>query len=269
MFHSIQLNRATIATFILLVVICHVAHGREVRDIDADRDAFTPSTSLVDDNHSLFESAFTFIDVRSGPDTYSFPEFLFRKRIADRFELRLGVNQEIGSSGNVVTAIESGEGLGDTLSSETSLFYGLKTRLTEQSGWIPRSVVIVEAFTPVAGEVWNTEPVASVVWGWELPDYYRFDAAFRYVYAAGEEGTFNRWQPSVALRMPMTEQFEVHAEWFGTWTTGHMNDTVRPFAGPGCHFLITKGFELGLRMGWGLTQDAANFFFNAGTAYRF
>ena len=264
-----RLNCTTVLTVILLVTTCLDGAGREIRDIDADRDAFTPSTSLVDTKHSLIESAFTFIDVRNGPDTYSFPEFLFRKRISDGFELRLGVNQEIGSSGNVVTAIESGEGLGDILSSETSLFYGLKTHLTDQSGWIPRSVVIVEAFTPVASDVWNTEPVASVVWGWELPDYYRFDAAFRYVYAASEEGTFNRWQPSVALRMPVTERFEIHAEWFGTWTTGHINDTVRPFAGPGCHLLIAKGFELGLRMGWGLTQDAANFFVNAGTAYRF
>ncbi len=46
---------------------------------------------------------------------------------------------------------------------------------------MPRSVVIVEAFTPVAGDVWGTEPVASIVWGWELPEHSRFDAANYFV----------------------------------------------------------------------------------------
>jgi hypothetical protein len=245
------------------------ASGKEIRDLDADRDAFTPTTVTVDVGHALVETAYTFIDNREGPETHSFPELLLRKGLTEWLELRLGANQEIGSGGNVVTAIETGEGLGEELSAETSIFYGLKARLTDQADWVPRSVVIVEAFTPVAGDVWGTEPVASIVWGWELPEHWRFDAAFRYVYADSEEGTFNKWQPSAVLRMPLAERVEVHAEWFGTWTDGLENDTVRPFAGPGFHWVIGKGFELGVRMGWGLTHDAANYFVDAGTAYRF
>jgi uncharacterized membrane protein YfcA len=254
-----------VATF----VIAKTALGKEIRDLDADRDAFTPTTITVEPGHALIETAYTFIDNREGPETHSFPELLLRKGLTERLELRLGANQEIGSGGSVVTAIETGEGLGEELSAETSIFYGLKARITDQADWMPRSVVIVEAFTPVAGDVWGTEPVASIVWGWELPEHWRFDAAFRYVYADSEEGTFDKWQPSVVLRMPTTERFEVHAEWFGTWTDGLEDDTVRPFAGPGFHWVLGEGFELGVRMGWGLTHDAANYFVDAGTAYRF
>jgi hypothetical protein len=114
------------------------------------------------------------------------------------------------------------------LSAETKLFYGLKAHLTDQADWVPRSVVIVEAFTPVAGDVLGTEPVASIVWGWELPEHWRFDAAFRYVYADSEEGTFDKWQPSAVLRIPATERFEVHAEWFDNWTDGSETAGVSP-----------------------------------------
>lgn len=147
------------------------ASGKEIRDLDADRDAFTPTTVTVDVGHALVETAYTFIDNREGPETHSFPELLLRKGLTEWLELRLGANQEIGSGGNVVTAIETGEGLGEELSAETSIFYGLKARLTDQADWVPRSVMIVEAFTPVAGDVWGTEPVASIVWGWELPEH--------------------------------------------------------------------------------------------------
>ncbi len=260
---------ALIALALIALPAGRTAPGEEIRDLDADRDAFTPTTLTVDPGHALIETAYTFIDNREGPETHSFPELLLRKGLTKRLELRLGANQEIGSGGSVVTAIETGEGMGEEVSAETTLFYGLKARLSDQSDWMPRSVVIVEAFTPVAGDVWGTEPVASIAWGWELPEHWRFDAGFRYVYADSEEGTFNKWQPSVVLRMPATERFEVHAEWFGTWTDGLEDDTVRPFAGPGFHWVLGTGFELGVRMGWGLTHDAANYFVDAGTAYRF
>jgi hypothetical protein len=248
------------------------AAAREVRDLDADRDAFTPTTSVIDPGKTLLETAYTFIDNRIGPETHSFPELIVRWGITERFELRFGANQEIGSGGSVVTAVEVGEGLGEELSSETSLFYGCKVIVTEQAGWLPRSAAIIEAFTPVAGEVWGTEPTATYVFGWELPEAWRFDAAIRYAYSDSETGTFDKWMPSVVLRMPLTSRFEVHAEWFGNWTAGRKgldgerDEAVRNFAGPGFHYVIGKGFEIGTRMGWGFTRDSANYFVDSGFA---
>jgi hypothetical protein len=163
--------------------------------------------------------------------------------------------------------VEAGEGLGDTFSTEATLLYGCKVLVTEQDGWLPRSVAIVEAFTPMAGEVWGTEPAATYALGWELPDGQRFDTAIRYVYADSEEGTLDKWMPSAVLRIPITERFEVHAEWFGTWTRGLEDEKVRPFVGPAGHYVITPGLELGARIGWGLTHDAANFYSDVGFAW--
>jgi hypothetical protein len=71
------------------------------------------------------------------------------------------------------------------------------------------------------------------------------------------------------LRMPLTDCWEVHAEWFGTFTQGQLIDTSRPFFSPGTHFILAENIELGLRVGWGLTDQAAPFFSDAGLAIRY
>ncbi|MDA0256081.1 MAG: transporter [Planctomycetota bacterium] len=259
---------ALVISLAATILVADWAAGSEHRELDADRDAFTPTTHTVERGRALTETAYTYIDNRSGPATHSLPELLVRAGLSDRFELRFGVNYEAGSSGNVVTPIETGEGLREgVFSTEASLMYGCKALVTEQEGWLPRSVAIIEAFTPTAGEVWGTEPAATYAWGWELTEGHRFDAAIRYVYADSEEGTFDKWMPSVVLRWPLTERFEVHGEWFGTWTRGRDNETVRPFVGPAGHYVIMPGLEAGLRVGWGLTRDAANFYSDVGFAW--
>ena len=48
-----------------------------------------------------------------------------------------------------------------------------------------------------------------------------------------------------------------------------MEDVSRPFFSPGTHFVINENVEIGLRVGWGLTEEAANFFSDAGLAIRY
>jgi len=69
--------------------------------------------------------------------------------------------------------------------------------------------------------------------------------------------------------VPVTERLEVHAEWFGTFTQGLVDDTHRPFFSPGTHFMLADNVEIGLRVGWGLTDEAAPFFSDAGLALRY
>lgn len=253
-----------------VAMVAGVGHGQAHRELDADRDAFTPSTHTVDDGHSITETSYAYIENRTGPATHSLPELLVRAGVVPGIELRFGFNYEAGSGGSVVTALESGEGVdGDEFATEASLLYGCKAIVSEQDGWIPRSAAIVEAYTPTAGDVWGTEPAATYAFGWELDAGQRFDVAIRYVYADSEEGTFDKWMPSLVLRWPMTERMELHAEWFGTWTRGLEDEKVRPFVGPGGHVVLAPGLELGYRCGWGLTQDAANFFSDIGLALRY
>ena len=77
------------------------------------------------------------------------------------------------------------------------------------------------------------------------------------------------WAPSTVLRMPLTERFQVHAEYFGQISQGRQSEFSHHFFSPGMHYLITPNLELGLRVGWGLNEQTARFFSNVGFGWRF
>jgi hypothetical protein len=243
--------------------------GGESGDLGTDRDAFTPCTHTVAPGTLLNEGSYVFIDNLSGLPTNNYPEWLLRIGANDWFEWRLGVNYGIGSQGNIVTSVEVGEGTldGSTLY-ETSILYGFKVDTSDQDGLLPESSFIMEASTPAYGDVFGTVPVATYVAGWELPNAWRLDMAMRYAHSEGLAGWFSRWSPSAVLRMPVTERWEVHAEWFGSFTAGLPDTQSQPFISPGTHYLLTRNLEIGLRVGWGLTGEAAPFFSDAGIAWR-
>ena len=239
-------------------------------ELDADRDAFTPSTYCVGQGRGLMEGSYVFIDNQTGLPTNNYPEFLVRQGASEWLEWRFGVNYGVGSQGNIVTSVEVGEGTldGSTLY-ESSILYGVKLGTSHQDGWVPDSCFIMEAATPMHGDLFGTVPVATLVAGWDIGGDWRLDGAVRYAYAEAHEAWYSRWSPSVVLRVPVTERFEVHAEWFGSYTQGLVQDTQQPFFSPGTHLSITRNVEIGLRIGWGLAADAAPFFSDAGIAVQF
>jgi hypothetical protein len=243
----------------------------ERADLGTDRDAFTPCTHTVDKGEVLAELSYVYIDNLEGFPTNNYPESLFRIGATEFFEWRFGVNYGVGSQGNVVTSVEVGEGTlhGGTLY-ETSILYGFKVNTSKQDGWRPESAAIVEWTTPVYGDVFGTSPSATYIAGWELPASWRFDTAIRYARAEGiHHEWFDRWTPSVVLRMPLTDRFEVHTEWFGNFTMGMEDDFNQSFFAPGSHYILGKNLELGLRVGWGLSAEAAPFFSDLGVAFRY
>lgn len=239
-------------------------------DLGTDRDAFTPSTKTVAPGTLLSEGSYVFIDNRSGLPTNNIPEYLLRIGGTDWLEWRFGVNYSVNAQGSVVTSVEVGEGRFDGLTLyEANILYGLKADVSDQDGLLPESCVIMEAGTPTNGDLWGTVPVATAVAGWELPGEWRLDTSLRYSYAQWETGWFSRWAPTVILRVPITERFEIHAEWFETFTEGLPIDTVRPFFSPGTHYLLSENIEVGIRVGWGLNDTAAGFFSDTGVAWRY
>ena len=256
------------AIMILAILLC--ADNAAAFELDADRDAFTPSTYCVEPGRSLTEGSYVFIDNPTGLPTNNYPELLVRLGVNEWWEWRIDTNYGVGSQGNIVTSVEVGEGTldGSTLY-ESSVLYGFKLATSHQQDWIPDSCFIMEASTPTSGDVFGTVPVATYVVGWGLPADWRLDGAIRYAYSEGAAEWFSRWTPSVVLRAPVTERWEVHAEWFGTFTQGLEHNTSRPFFSPGTHYSLSKNLEIGLRVGWGLTDEAAPFFSDAGIAIQY
>jgi len=262
-------DRRILVAVLVAAGIMRSIHAEHL-DLGTDRDAFTPSAHTVETGVILSETSYVYIDNMTGAPTNNYPELLLRVGATENVEWRFGVNYGVGSQGTVVTSVEVGEGtLDGSKLYETSILYGLKMNTSTQDGWRPESAFIMEATTPVYGDVFGTSPVATAVAGWEFANEWRLDTAIRYAYSEGFEGWFSRWTPSVVLRVPITERWEVHAEWFGNYTANISSPTSQLFFSPGTHYIIGKNVEIGLRVGWALNGQTAPFFSDAGLAIRY
>ena len=237
--------------------------------IETDRDSFTPSTSTAGRGQVIFESAYSFIENRTKDSTHSFPEIIARIGITERTELRVGWNYEIGGGGSVSGGDAGGLLEGSASGEESQMLYGIKTQLTEQSGWIPESACIIQGTTPTSGVETATDFQLGYVFGWELLESLTLDSSLRYVATQEENDHFNQWAPSVVVKMPVAERWNVHGEYFGVFTDNRSENVAPQYFSPGVHYLITPDFEIGVRVGWGLNEDAANSFTNVGLGLRF
>jgi hypothetical protein len=111
--------------------------------------------------------------------------------------------------------------------------------------------------------------VATYVWGWTVVERWTWDSALRYGFDSAEGDHFNHWAPSTVLKADIAEQWNAHLEYFGIFTDGREVESSQSYVSPGVHYLMTPDFEIGLRVGWGLGGDAANFFSNVGVGLRF
>lgn len=250
------------------------AEEGERDEIETDRDSFTPATTTAGHGRLIFESAHSFLDNRGVKETHSFPEAIFRYGLTDWLELRVGANYEVGGAASEIAGAggESdfdAQGRGSKLERESVIFYGIKVRASKQKGWIPQSAVIVQARTPTSGEAADTHLIGTYVFGWELPNRWKLDAALRYGSASEKEDRFSVWAPSVVVKVPVCEKVNVHAEYFGLFSHDKAEDFTRHFISPGVHYLITENLEVGVRVGWGLNHQSARFFSNVGVGLRF
>jgi hypothetical protein len=91
----------------------------------------------------------------------------------------------------------------------------------------------------------------------------------RYSYDSSDGDHFNIWAPSTVLKIPVGERWKVHGEYFGVISQGRARDRSQHYFSPGVHYLLTSDLEIGIRVGWGLNEDAANFFSNIGMGWRY
>ncbi len=238
-------------------------------EIETDRDSFTPATTVAGRRRLILESAYTFTDNRDVAETHSFPEFLARYGVGDRLELRVGWNYEVGGAPSDTSNSDGDDAFeGTGVEREHRIAYGVKAVVSEQDAWLPQSALIVQGYTPTTGEAAASQFVATYVWGWTWAERIRFDSAVRYGTASELGDHFDIWAPSTVLKVSLTEKWNAHVEYFGLFRDGSADDTVKQYFSPGSHYLLTPNLEIGVRLGWGLNDEAANFFTNAGVGWR-
>ncbi len=84
--------------------------------------------------------------------------------------------------------------------------------------------------------------------------------ALGFANGSNEEDQFNTFSPSTVLKIPVGESWKAHVEYFGIMSDGREIETTQHFISPGAHYLITPDLEIGMRVGWGLNDQSADFF---------
>src|SRR5262245_7660015 len=243
----------------------------EEDEIETDRDSFTPATTTAGFRRPIVESAWSYIDNRAVPDTNSLPELVTRYGVNDWLELPLGWNWEAGGAANAISSGGSDPEVPteNAIERDSQILYGLKAALTSQYAWRPQSVVILQGGTPTFGRDTATAFIGTYALGWQLPNRWKWDSAIRYSYDSTEGDHFNIWAPSTVIKIPLGERWTTHAEYFGVMSQGRANDRAQHYFSPGIHYLVTSNLEVGIRVGWGLNHDAANYFNNIGLGWRY
>jgi hypothetical protein len=258
-----------VAAALLAALVAAGAPGpcQEREELETDRDSFTFAPTTAGPATSILEASYSFIDNRLGPEAHSFPELLLRRGVGERFELRLGFNYEAGGPGTVSGSEFGGEDI--ETEEESRMLYGAKVETTDQEGWLPRSALIVQGYTPVSGPSNKSTVVVGESFGWRFANGWEWNTAMRYGTGFEEEDAFNQWAPSTVIKIPVGERWNVHAEYFAILSSQKEVPLNIQYASFGGHVLATENLELGLRVGWGLNDTSPDFFSNVGVGWRY
>lgn len=247
---------------ILLIGLCGAACGQEDH-IETDRDSFTRSPRTVAAGRTIVEGSYTYLDQDAEFDGHLYPDLLVRFGVSKWFEARLGWTYEMGKFHHLAPddADRVEEGL---------LTYGAKVQLTEASAWLPDSSLAATGYTPTSGESNDTDFSLEYAFGWEWGHGWELDGGLRWFALIEEDDHFAEWAPSMVLKAPVAgERLNVHVEYFSLCSVNRHEDYEQHYVGPGAHFLITPNLEVGSRVFWGLSEDAAEFICNVGMGVRF
>lgn len=261
-----------VAALILAVIAggvpARAVNGQAAREeFETDRDSFTFAPSTTGANTSILETSYSFIDNRIGPESHSVPELLVRRGIGERIEARLGFNYEAGGPGTVAGSEFGGEDI--VTEQESRVLYGAKVETTDQDGWLPRSAAIAQGYTPVSGPSTRSTLVVGEAFGWRFANGWEWNSAMRYGTGFEAEDAFSQWAPSSVVKVPIGARWNVHAEYFGIFSSGKEVPLNVQYASFGGHVLATENLELGLRVGWGLNDTSPAFFTNLGAGLRY
>lgn len=231
-----------------------------VEPLVTDRPDFTESPLTVQKGRFQIELGYTFTD--SGVEkSDTFGEVLLRVGLAERLELRVGINSyaSIDTPGGELNGIE-----------DPAL--GFKIRLGDGDGGVrPESALLVGTTLPVGSSevgIDDTQPGAVLALGWAPSEKVGIGSNIGGSYASDGIDRFIEWSGSLAIGRLLTGQVSGYLEYYGFTNSGG--------GGPDTHFLntgLTRLFgpdlQLDLRVGYGLNSAADDFLVGAGLAWRY
>lgn len=242
------------------------AYGQEtlaVPELITDRPDQTESSVVVPRGYIQIESGITYNDEGSESRTLEYPGTLLRIGISKRVELRLGTQGFVSEfEGNNTT------GLGDSE-------IGTKIYLRQESGWKPETALLASLSLPTGSNAFSTErvdPSFRFAFSHTLTEKvslgYNLGAAWQTVPSSSGRATLSTLQYTATAGFGLSDRFGAFAELFGDTPLSAQGGTELSFDG-GLTFLIRPNLQLDAALGFGLTNDAPDWFLTTGVSFRF
>lgn len=240
-----------------------------------DRPDFTESTDAIPAGHIQIEVGYTFTYDREGEDRlrdHTAPEFLLRIGVVEDFELRIGWDgyswsenqtQERNDSDRLVTREAWSQGAND-------MTLGIKYKLLDQDGWLPHFGVLASLSVPTgsanvgAGDV---EPELVLLWAYDVSDRFAVAGNVGIAVPTDAGDRFFQTFASLSFAYGLTEKLGAYAEYFGIYPNTEDSDAAHS-VNVGFTYLINKDFQIDVRVGAGLNEEADDFFTGIGFSWR-
>lgn len=236
--------------------------------ISTDRPSFCDTSGIVPKGHFQLETGYTFtLRDRGGTNsqTSNAPEILARSTIIeDRLELRLSTSGYVWNRTNDGSGAQTAEGWSDVLP-------GIKLKLTDQDGALPRLVLEAATTTSVGSDGISNqdiEPIFKLIWSYDLGKGFGVYGNFNVTYASTNGERFTQGQGGVCFTYAANDKLSFYGEYFlfGPNAKGTSSAQYLDF---GAAYLLTNRVQLDVRAGFGLNQQSNNFFTGAGISVLF
>lgn len=242
-----------------------------IKFIETDRNSYTFSRQTLAAGQSIAEASFSYINIGEEGAKFSYPEFMYRKALNDDLEFRFGYNFESEKGAeNPESQVVNKFGI----NAQQQVFYGFKFQVTEQlpeNKRIPDSTFMIIGRTPIGSIEKHGQLGLGYALGWELPNHMNFDAALKFGTERFQGDDYLSWSPSAVVKIPLTddEKWFTQIEYFGVYSSGFKNNFALNFLDSGLHYFITKNWEIGTMIGWGINESARGIFLNIGSGIRY
>ncbi len=241
-----------------------------------DRPDFTESTDAVPRGHFQLESGYTFTYDREREDRlhdHTAPELLLRIGLVDNLELRLGWTGYSWTQEQFETGTRAGRDVRreDWSQGANDLSFGLKVKFCEQDGLRPHLGAIMQITTPSGSpsiSSGDVDPEVKLLWAYDLTDRLAVAGNINLGVPTEDGHRFVQSSASISLAMALTERIGLYTEYFGFYPNADEADAAH-YANGGLTFLITDNFQIDVRAGVGLNEEADDFFTGIGFAWRF
>jgi len=254
--------------------------GLEAAPLDeplvTDRPDFTESSVTVPFGRTQLESGYTYTyDSGDGVRTedHTYPEALLRIGLVEDVELRLGWAgwshsqesfRERNDVGRSVQVTEPDDGGNDMTA-------GFKLHFLDQVGLVPDMGVIVDLSLPTgaSGQTsGDVDPGIKLLWSYDLTDAVAVAGNVNMAVPTSDDGRFFQTSASLSMGCSITDRLGGYVEYYGFYPNDRGQSDAH-YANGGFTYLITDNFQVDIRAGLGLNDEADDFFTGVGFAYRF